>query len=699
MVRIWRGTTPAWFRSPRVQRLRRDAERFFKPLPSERRQHRFEFDVPDQTRLLKALYETFADKCACCESPLAEATDSHIDWYRPRFNALGADGRVAPDHYWWLAYEWRNLYLVCARCGRSKRNRFPVERPRAERRTPFSRLAEERPMLLDPCGNDVPAEHLRFTTDRHAQAQALTERGRVTIEILELNRPDLTRARADALHRLEEEWRPAGSNLRHLAGLLSSRHPYAAIRRERVAEYVAASPRLLVSVRRNSALWNMLRPYVDRPSVARSIPHQAPAPTALQMLHRIEISNFRAIRSLSLTFELSTGSDETPWLVVLGENGTGKTSLLHAVALALMTPWQRSAYGITVSDVLRAGADVGHVKLTFSSGAEPLICTFNRRTRKFSDHRPMPGTLPIGVLLGFGPTRLLPRGHHKPPPKKPLVNVHTLFDPFVPLVDAERWLRTIDTTTFDYAARSLKAVLDLDRRSQFVRPRRGGPVKVRLYGALRRFSELGTGHQSMLALVVDVMSAVARDRKIVEEAEGLVLVDELDVHLHPRWSMRVVRGLRQAFPRLQFLCTTHDPLCLRGLRANEVAVMQRTERNRIVALTTGLPPVDALRVDQLLTSEYFGLHSAMDPDLENLFAAYYELRSRRHLSVRERERLRQLEDQLEGRELLGSTKRERLMYQAVDDLVAREDKTRSQPKRGRLRAATRARLAKIWAQA
>jgi hypothetical protein len=103
------------------------------------------------------------------------------------------------------------------------------------------------------------------------------------------------------------------------------------------------------------------------------------------------------------------------------------------------------------------------------------------------------------------------------------------------------------------------------------------------------------------------------------------LIDEIGSHLHPRWQMRVIQGLRQTFPRVQFIVTTHYPLCLRGLFNRELVVLQRTPHNKVLAVDRDLPPIEGMRVDQLLTSEYFGLNSTIDPDLESQFSEYYQL--------------------------------------------------------------------------
>ena len=71
---------------------------------------------------------------------------------------------------------------------------------------------------------------------------------------------------------------------------------------------------------------------------------------------------------------------------------------------------------------------------------------------------------------------------------------------------------------------------------------------------------------------------------------------------------RLSSGFRRCFPRVSFSVTTHDPLCLKGLHDGEIVVLRRDEVDRIVAVT-GLPSVEDLRVDQILTSEMFGLRA------------------------------------------------------------------------------------------
>jgi hypothetical protein len=88
-----------------------------------------------------------------------------------------------------------------------------------------------------------------------------------------------------------------------------------------------------------------------------------------------------------------------------------------------------------------------------------------------------------------------------------------------------------------------------------------------------------------------------RSGPAMEVAEGIVVIDELGAHLHPRWRMRIVASLCEVFPRVQFVASTHDPLCLRGLFDGKVTVLRRDAEQGVVSITD-LPPIAGLRVDQ-----------------------------------------------------------------------------------------------------
>ena len=128
--------------------------------------------------------------------------------------------------------------------------------------------------------------------------------------------------------------------------------------------------------------------------------------------------------------------------------------------------------------------------------------------------------------------------------------------------------------------------------------------------------------------------------------------------------------LRSAMPYVQFFATTHDPLCLRGLHDGEVQVLRRDSNSRI-ELVTGLPSVNGLTVEQLLTSDFFGLFSTEDPRLEEELLRYVTLAAKRDRSPSEEADLEEHRNATARRLRLGSTPASELVQDAVSEYLLR----------------------------
>lgn len=191
------------------------ASAFYANIESTRQRGGFQFKLYKHRDVRRALEHLFHGKCAYCESPVLASGPGDVEFFRPKAGVIAADGTHLPLHYWWLAAEWSNLYLACIDCNRigrrqngeesthsGKGGRFPLEDEglRAPPLATGAVLAEERPLLLDPCADDVEAI-LVFTED--GLVQSTEQRGLVTIEILGLNRVALVEARRQTARRLK----------------------------------------------------------------------------------------------------------------------------------------------------------------------------------------------------------------------------------------------------------------------------------------------------------------------------------------------------------------------------------------------------------------------------------------------------------------------------------------------------------------
>lgn len=714
----------------RFVKAKHDAREHFSQSPTQRRQERFRFDtqIPNSPELQNALLHLFHSKCAYCESSIGLSEDGLVDRFRPRSFTTDLEGEVLDDLYWWLAYEWENLYISCAKCNRNKGKRFPVAGKRATPDTYREALRHEDPLLLDPCYDD-PNEHLVF--ERNGSVRGSSDRGQITIDVLGLNRPQLIAARLQQISVLLTLFR--GVQRGDAAGwddiermLQDPNTPYlGALRQVSGHEFKKLSGLRKRSTNVDRAVTSIIKVAgasigagvgqglvdVVASSLASVLSNNllsSEAKTSSQagyslearedvdhayfrttrMVEAVEIRDFRKIHKVRLDFGAST-TRGAPWGMLLGENGVGKSSILQGIALTLIGREYLKALELNPENYIRKGARRAEVKVWLTNQKEPAVLHIDPVTG-FS------GTQESKVLiLAYGATRLMPRPDMHKERTADYAKVDNLFNPFVPVGDAEDWLLGLTKPKFDIVARALKDLLiDLDGPDQIVR--RSGRVMVETTLGMLPLEQLSDGYQSVIGVTADIMRIMLRYWKTMEVAEGIVLIDELGAHLHPRWRMRVVSGLRRAFPRVQFIASTHDPLCLRGLQEGEVIVLRENENSR-TEIITDVPPVNKMRVEQLLTSELFGLHSTVDPDLDARFEEYLTLKANNQGDPEILEELASLKEVLTEGMMLGRDRRERMMLEAIDESLAAE-RGLSQEKRGLKRAETKGKLKKIWAQ-
>ena len=770
MIHIERRERPARLKNP-LARAHDAAAEFFASKAGHSGHIRFHFD-PFLTDALKPLGELFHGKCAFCEtsrdSRFETTAPMQVAHFRPPQNCVDQKGSHFPRHYGWLIAEWSNLYHACGHCLAAKRNRFPI----AGDRVPFGagpeELAAEGPLLLDPC-QDNPEEHLVYTDD--AKITSGTRRGRVSIELFDLNRQELVEQRQDRLAQLiavleskPKPGRKGGIEKDPLSRFIQDPSEYAGMCRQfarRFFDEIAAAkpatrerglgrddldedplrgaskqgfslpsdePTLgvdpdedrpdsdpdidwaleightaysisdaattrgatlspssetddehpfrardfaetlkstrYVSKAEQSATSREFEDYADALESFSLEVDDAEGSSSYHLQSRtiqwIELHNFRAIGDLTLEMPRREGS----WTTLLGENGCGKSSVLQAVALALMGETYRSSLGLDARKFVRRGQSNGFAQVKLSGMRNALMLCFNKDSKHFTGEKD-----PKVLLLAYGATRLLPREPAKPH-GTPYARVDNLFNPFVPLEDARRWLLDLAPEAFDRLQPSLKGLLNLGPDDDLTQNRAENRIDVTLFDTTVPIEQLSDGYQTVTALVAEIMSILLERWGDMATAEGIVLVDEIGAHLHPKWKMQITRGLRAAFPAVQFLVTTHDPLCLRGLEDDEVVVMRRNAKHEVVQVQD-LPSVKALRVDQLLTSEHFGLSSVHDPESGRLFDEYYALLAKDRTEP-EDQRLAELRGSLEEFSLMGQTRRERLMLTAIDQHLAKE---------------------------
>lgn len=298
-------------------------------------------------------------------------------------------------------------------------------------------------------------------------------------------------------------------------------------------------------------------------------------------LQRLRIEQFRSIESLE--WRLPDGAKGPGWHVILGENGTGKSSVLRAVALALIGPEQSSGLQVNWNQWVRFGQKHSRVRAELAAGRASRVLDL-RVIRK-----PYPAVVPSvsgdrawskagPFSASFGPFRRFSGGDARfdelLSSGVPFSAHLSLFNESVALGSATAWLKTLAEEDPQRSAvpgqvgelinqrgflpRGV-ALEEVDRQRVIFRDGRRARVEV---------EHLSDGFRSILSLVFELVRravlfagptrAFARDSKSVT-VPGIVCIDEADAHLHPRWQREIGPWLCRLFPKLQFLVTTHSP--------------------------------------------------------------------------------------------------------------------------------------------
>ncbi|MCY1744550.1 AAA family ATPase [Ensifer sp. SL37] len=718
---------PSFFHASEVTDEKSRILRYLRQSPEYRRSRRDNLNESlfyDYT-LLESLRDVFGGKCAFCESR------SHDEGYSDGsgFQALHLrplrfveeTSFVKRDYYLWLAFEWRNIYLACSYCAKAKGNRFPVQANRAPLLASYiDTKRKEKSLVVDPC-NDDPRKHLKFRLD--GRVEGITNEGHATITVFDLNRSELRESRRHAISEMLRSLQhvTADGALLDQALAPNAQHSGAtAMTLRRLCDFWGIVPqsvmkespkyfgyafaRFLADVapqdraRLNHLINELEEQDIVEPLEEAPLPRNQSFPLSEERnldalffardteIKSINIHNYKVFDALQLKLQSSRKERSgVPCLMILGENSTGKSSILAATALALVGGREARKLSKYLPALPRS-----ENRTRLDQMDEPLVeATVNFHFSKENAHfryDPLTDTVdggdPATVVLGYGPRRFF---HPRKLEYKggAAARIKTLFDPLATIPYPDDWLWRLNDEQFDNIAAALRIVLAMDDEDELIRSSDGG-ILVRANGRSTPIDALSEGYRSTFTMTVDMLREFSRYWRNVEQAQGVVLIDEIETHLHPRWKMQVMSSLRRVLPRVQFIVTTHDPLCLRGMDDGEVVVLQRDEDHRVRELQN-LPSVRGMTAEQLLTSDYFGLASTADPGLElGLLKAagdYVRRTEGGGIAVDLSEGTKRMIDRMS----LGDTPTEQIMQQALKGFLEAREASDARP-RSALRA-------------
>ncbi len=331
------------------------------------------------------------------------------------------------------------------------------------------------------------------------------------------------------------------------------------------------------------------------------------------------------------TIDLSDGNGKPAmWTVILGNNNTGKTTLL--MCLAYLEPIETK---IESKDYMhRRFMPKAHIKNSLVRNTHSIRCNFiignsmsssvfmwerysNTPLDNFYVSRPsisVDENLNNAIVYGYGTSRKM--GKSTLSDNEEQDNTESLFDDNVTLTNTEEWLLQ---TFFAEKLNKPKAAETLERIKKVLisgilpdvqdfrfdtTPDFKGFVEVKTDYGWVKLRELGYGYQVTLAWIVDLAKKLFERYPNSENPlhePAIVLIDELDLHLHPDWQRKIINFLSEQFPHTQFIATTHSPLIVQSADNINLVMLEKQDDHVIIKQRPDIKTFKGWTVDEILT--------------------------------------------------------------------------------------------------
>lgn len=337
--------------------------------------------------------------------------------------------------------------------------------------------------------------------------------------------------------------------------------------------------------------------------------------------------------------------------LLLGNNGAGKTSVLRALALATLAPVIEKSSGYVPYRLIRRASpgdlSVKSAEITAevilhsqdvnaSQSKTPLTEKMSMRVERQGDVEhlvagkrltPSPGKTnlwsnmfddksPAFLVVGYGATRRVDDSvsfninEQTKLRQLRYLRVAGLFESHLALIPLKSWLPKMKT---ENPGRHKQVVNLIDRllpdESSFSGNFINDEYYFELAGTEIPFGALSDGYRAYIGWIGDLLYHVCmgapKGAKLVEN-RGLVLVDEIDLHLHPAWQRTVIENISESLPNLQFVFSTHSPIVAGSLHKENIYVLD-TDASGASTVEQYRERIYGLNAEQVLLSSYFKL--------------------------------------------------------------------------------------------
>ena len=412
----------------------------------------------------------------------------------------------------------------------------------------------------------------------------------------------------------------------------------------------------------------------------------------------LKIKNIKCFKEIEIPFE--DNGEIKNWSLIVGNNGQGKTTILRSLALGLCDESGASALlaelhggilrehetekkGVIEVILKDENEDKKYqikTEISLKGNSESVsqtICPLNSKNET---------TKEIGVkelnnirnkifAIGYGSGRTI-TGTESYEEYAVVDSVYGLFNYKYPLQNAElgAW-RIKSEKNLDELEDCLKEILILDDHDQINLSASGLRIKSK-WGDMS-LNSLSDGYQSLTTVIIDFLSwkLLHNSKKFnLTDISGIFIIDEVEQHLHPKWQRNIIRVLSKRFPNIQFIGSTHTPICALGLNdlpcKSQLIKASYTNSHSEVDIFDMKENYKGYRIDQILTSDIFELTSARSKNIEKKLEEYRKvyLKDSNERSEEDKKLLSDIEQELENLPVW-ETEQDKLTRKQLIDLI------------------------------